>query len=313
MTRSSPYSRRHSLQPSLWWKSAAVLAISLAPLTTPAVAQDCAEECTKELRIAESFAQPDSLVSIPIILDSDEDLVGVSVSIVTDDPVVQFRELDLTNATLRDSTNAAVPAMPDFAKGRVSVDGRHLNWGIATDLDAPFEKVIPAGPKTVVGELVLTVSPTATPGTTLEIRFEDIPADLLATPPDPGAKTKLVRAGGESMEFAASAGTLTIVPSEVGPFLRGDCNQDGSNTGDTADAIFRLDHAFNNGEPPTCRAACDFNGDGDFEVAITDAVYLLQFNFFGTEAPPPPLRACAMSPALSDAILGCELPNGCAE
>jgi hypothetical protein len=83
-------------------------------------------------------------------------------------------------------------------------------------------------------------------------------------------------------------------------FVRGDCDGDGSVIGQVTDAIFLL--AFNfTGEPePRCLAACDANGDGEIIGEVTDAVYLLAFNFLGGPAPVPPLA--------SDLALGCEQP-----
>jgi hypothetical protein len=97
----------------------------------------------------------------------------------------------------------------------------------------------------------------------------------------------------------------------VGPFLRGDCDQDGQNTGTPTDAIFLLNFLFAGGPEPRCRAACDYNGDGEVAGTPTDALYYLNFNFLGGPAMAAPLTVCATSTAPGDVALGCADPAGC--
>jgi hypothetical protein len=92
----------------------------------------------------------------------------------------------------------------------------------------------------------------------------------------------------------------------LGCFLRGDCNGDGSATGSVTDAVFLLRFNFLGGAVPPCLAACDVNGDGEVAGTVTDAISLLQFNFLGGPAPPAPFPDCAESTRPSDARLGCQ-------
>lgn len=95
--------------------------------------------------------------------------------------------------------------------------------------------------------------------------------------------------------------------------LRGDCNGDGSVVGDVSDSIFLLSFNFLGTEEPKCQAACDANGDGD-TGGVTDAIYLLNFNFLGGAAPVPPFPACGKFFLNSDPVLGCELtPKSCTQ
>jgi hypothetical protein len=103
--------------------------------------------------------------------------------------------------------------------------------------------------------------------------------------------------------------TLTCSQAGVGPFIRGDCNGDGQFAGQVTDAVFLLNFNFVAGAPPPCRAACDANGDGQFVGQVTDAVYMLQFNFLGGPAPPAPYPGCGTSSLASDIALGCETPT----
>lgn len=76
-----------------------------------------------------------------------------------------------------------------------------------------------------------------------------------------------------------------------GPFLRGDCNADGSVN--LADAIRVLLHVFPEGTPPamTCGDACDANDDGALQ--ISDAVTVLGFLFDpSVTALPAPWPSC---------------------
>jgi len=95
----------------------------------------------------------------------------------------------------------------------------------------------------------------------------------------------------------------------VGPFVRGDCNGDGKVTGQVTDAVFLLNFNFLGGDPPPCSAACDINGDGAWTGQVTDAVYILNYNFLGGPAPPAPFPGCGLSTLQSDKDLGCATPT----
>ena len=75
--------------------------------------------------------------------------------------------------------------------------------------------------------------------------------------------------------------------SAPGSFRRGDCNGDGQVLGQVTDAVFLLNYNFASGTEPPCLAACDADGDGRVTGQLTDAVYLLNFNFLGGPAPVP--------------------------
>lgn len=94
-------------------------------------------------------------------------------------------------------------------------------------------------------------------------------------------------------------------PCIAGCFIRGDCDGDGKATGSVTDAVFLLNFNFLGGREPPCLAACDVNGDGKASGSVTDAVFMLQFNFLGGAPPPPPFPDCGEGSMPSDAILGC--------
>ncbi|MFP6737182.1 MAG: glycoside hydrolase family 18 protein [Planctomycetota bacterium] len=87
-------------------------------------------------------------------------------------------------------------------------------------------------------------------------------------------------------------------------FIRGDCNTDAMI--DLTDAVYLLNYNFTGGPAPACAAACDADGDGQINGTVTDALYLLSFSFLGGAPPPAPFPACATAGRPSDEALGCE-------
>jgi hypothetical protein len=101
----------------------------------------------------------------------------------------------------------------------------------------------------------------------------------------------------------------TDVPPPV-RFLRGDCNGD-ADTGGVTDAVYLLSYNFLGAGTPPCLAACDANGDGDIG-GVTDAVYLLTYNFLGGRRPPDPFPECGPETLPPGEALDCETPPaGC--
>jgi uncharacterized repeat protein (TIGR03803 family) len=100
---------------------------------------------------------------------------------------------------------------------------------------------------------------------------------------------------------------LTLEPPAT-LFHRGDCDLDGQVRGVVTDAIFLLTFNFLGGMRPACLAACDANADGQVSGVVTDAIFLLSFNFLGGAAPPSPFPDCGPGERQGDATLGCETP-----
>ena len=74
------------------------------------------------------------------------------------------------------------------------------------------------------------------------------------------------------------------------------------------DAVFLLNYNFLGGDEPPCLAACDANGDGKAEGQVTDAVYLLTFNFLAGLPPVGPFPDCGVGLLETDDALGCATP-----
>ena len=83
--------------------------------------------------------------------------------------------------------------------------------------------------------------------------------------------------------------------------LRGDAQGDGEVT--MTDAIFVLNWLFLGGRRPPCMEQADINGSRD--VNLADGVYELQWEFIGGPPPPPPFPGCGPHRA----PLGCEQPT----
>ena len=71
-----------------------------------------------------------------------------------------------------------------------------------------------------------------------------------------------------------------------------------------SDAVFLLRFNFSGGAEPSCLAACDANLDGLVLGSAADAIYLLQFTFLGGPVLPAPFPGCGPG-AGSDRKLGC--------
>ncbi len=104
---------------------------------------------------------------------------------------------------------------------------------------------------------------------------------------------------------AAAIAELAARPSGgAGPFLRGDCNEDGSVN--ISDPTCALNQLFAGAAASACEAENDVNGDG--AVNISDPVALLNYLFAGGSAPTAPFPDCGASDRAEDVGLGCETP-----
>ncbi len=111
----------------------------------------------------------------------------------------------------------------------------------------------------------------------------------------------------EGQSLFGSVCSITTEPIPV-TFVRGDCNGDGEVAGNVSDAVFLLLFNFGVGVEPGCLAACDANGDGEVTGSVTDAVFLLEHSFLLGPSPPAPYPSCG--PRVGE--LECLLPTpGC--
>lgn len=95
----------------------------------------------------------------------------------------------------------------------------------------------------------------------------------------------------------------------TGPFLRGDCDGNGSVGGSPTEAIVLLNFAFAGAEPPVCLAACDAEANGS--LGVSDGLRILRYAFLGLGEPDPPFPDCTKSTQATDETLGCEQPTDC--
>jgi hypothetical protein len=118
----------------------------------------------------------------------------------------------------------------------------------------------------------------------------------------------------ESASPIAEFGPWTpATPSACGNvyYLRGDCNGDGEVVGTVTDAVFLLGFNFLGRTSPPCLAACDANGDGAVIGDVADAIYLLRHNFLGGPPPPGPYPGCGLATPEDTALRCDEPPTAC--
>lgn len=96
-----------------------------------------------------------------------------------------------------------------------------------------------------------------------------------------------------------------VVPTGIGPFVRGDVSGNGGL--ELTDAVATFNFLFLGGPAPRCLAAADSSGQG--QVNLTSGVFTLNFLFLGGPAPPAPYPACARSETARDLALGCLTPQ----
>ena len=244
----------------------------------------------------------DTGVAVQVKMDTDADVYGFSLSLVTDAAQVQFTgevnlPIDVPNA--------------DWSFGTALDDGGRLTWGVVLDVTEPFDvnKVISPGNGIRIADVIVDTTEAASGSVAIEI--VDFPPDFISNPPDPGAINKLLLENGDPLEFTPENGVVSFGGGGgVGPFVRGDCNQDGDSRGSPTDGIFLLSFLFSGGVTPFCMAACDFDGNGEVAGSPTDALYFFNFNFLGG----PPIKApmeCGLSQLADDLALGCAEPRGC--
>ena len=91
-------------------------------------------------------------------------------------------------------------------------------------------------------------------------------------------------------------------------FIRGDCDGDGRFRGIVTDAVYLLNFNFLGTQEPPCLVACHANGDGLVRGTVTDAIYLLTFNFLGGPPPLAPFPDCGPENSVLGKYIGCEEP-----
>jgi len=188
----------------------------------------------------------------------------------------------------------------EYWAGQLFDGASRISFGAVLDTSKPLERVIAIGKALKIANLHVEVKATVAGSAT--VVFQNFLSSDRMHVPD--AKNLLVSPEGLSLPVTTAPGDITIV--DAGPtFIRGDCNGDGAVIGQVTDAVFLLNYNFLGGDEPPCFAACDVNGDGAWAGQVTDAVYILNYNFLGGAPPPAPFPRCDLSTLESDKTLGC--------
>ena len=115
--------------------------------------------------------------------------------------------------------------------------------------------------------------------------------EVMTSPEETGVAMQGIAWVGRDVVCLAGGTVLRIKMFDEAPeapappsFIRGDAN--GDIEVNLTDAIYLLNFLFLGGLPPPCEDAADSDDDGT--LLITDSVYLLNFLFLGGTVPPPP-------------------------
>jgi hypothetical protein len=113
---------------------------------------------------------------------------------------------------------------------------------------------------------------------------------------------------GGVQSLRGSVDCSVVVAEDSTDFLRGNAN--GDTQVDISDAIYMLNYLFLGGPDLPCKASGDANGDAN--VDISDGIYLLNFLFLGGPTPAAPYPRCGPLQGRGDEALGCrQPPPGC--
>lgn len=254
---------------SFSWSTCAtrLVAAALAAVLIPAPASLLADA---NLTIEASNLPGDRIVSLRIMMDNEERVYGVQLSLTCDESVLRLLSLDLS---------LGVADGAEFSDGVASDDGGAISWGIVLDVSAPFDpsSYIPPGERRILAELEVEAMAHPEDRSTL-VRFEDNPPNAAT----PVSINKVVRQQGIAVPLNTYDGEVTVLATVEPTFLRGDANNDLNF--DLSDGVFTLNFLFTAGTDPQCLDAADANDNGQLD--LSDAVY--SFNNLFTGGPPPP-------------------------
>jgi len=199
-------------------------------------------------------------VLIPVLLDTDSEQTGLSLSIKFDETKLNVKDLEKSSLT-QDAS---------WFNGQIKTG--KLQWSIVMDLVEPdIDVTIPPGNGQVVANLVVDVLSTEEDSTLVE------PMDGLNDPANPnepaGGWRNIFSYNGNVVEPALQGGTITITSG--GKWKPCDATGDGGL--DLTDVINFLNYSFVGSASPECIGALDCDGSGALD--LTDAVASLNYQF----------------------------------
>jgi hypothetical protein len=118
-------------------------------------------------------------------------------------------------------------------------------------------------------------------------------------------RVRAVNPAGESPDSDQACATPLSGGAPV--FRRGDA--DGNGNLELTDAIYVLDNQFLGGPNPSCMDAADIDDNGAYD--LTDAIFSLNFQFLGGSIPPPPGPGPACGPDPSNDTFPACTYTGC--
>lgn len=233
-------------------------------------------------------------VHVPVLATRADPVQGFTIA-ATYDP----RAIEVASVGFADSN--IVGYAPELFAVQVSNDPAepYVTAGVLFDVDPPFNgRVLPPGGPHRIANLVINVSPDATPGTRTIIAIRN----QLGRPP----LSNIFTVEGRSvLPVLGEGGVVSIERLTLPPprfFLRGDADANGAV--ELTDAVAILSYLFTGGPAPGCLDAADATDDG--ALNLTDAIFTLNFLFKSERYPLPPYPEPGMDPT-GDAFPECLL------
>lgn len=226
-------------------------------------------------------------LEIPLLADSDVDLLGFSFGIRYDPAA-----LALVSVT-KEGTDAAGA---EFFEGKIKEAEGLIGYGCVVSVNTdPRASKIPSGSGRLLANLVVDII--GAPGSTTQLILETVPTN---DDPDTPVKCVLTDDLGRSIAPTLVSGSVTVEAGDV-PFVRGDAN--GDEDVDIADGVRVLVYLFVGGVTPTCLDALDADDTG--VVDVSDAVYVLDYLFKSGSPIPLPFPEAGIDPT-DDDLAPCE-------
>jgi hypothetical protein len=176
--------------------------------------------------------------------------------------------------------------------------GEPQGWGVVSAVLTSTSGPMTLAPRGTATVLRIDIEATSSQG------LEPLHAQLVCHDGLTGAGqpvSNMVVVDSASQIFCSCQRTEVIfVPANKSSFVRGDANGDAEV--DLSDAIFVLDWLFNGAREPSCREAVDIDSSEFHDVS--DVISILGWLFLGGTPPTPPFPHCGPGPETSSCISG---------
>jgi len=223
-------------------------------------------------------------VFVPVLATNGVPLQGFTLAATYDPRVLRVDSVETSDSNI-------AHLRPELVAVNISEDpvDPYVTLGLLVDFSEPFDgRVIEPGVNRRLANIIIDVSPRASPGTSTRILL----ADQVGKPP---LNNIFTVAGQTLFPVLAPGGEVVVRQLRFPPprfFLRGDADTSGAI--DLTDAISILGFLFAGDSTVACDDAADVTDDGVLD--LSDAIYLLDFLFQAGSYPLPPYPDWGMDP-----------------